>query len=333
MANSHTGRWSSLIILLVIISIGGWFAWQYWREVPLAAGFASGNGRIESTEIDIATKLPGRLTKVLAREGDMVAEGQVVGRMDTKSLEAKLRQAEAQVNQARRERDQAAAIIRQRESECALAGKELNRSRSMYKKERGAISQEKFDRDISALEAAEAMCAVAEARFATVGAKIEAADAEVERIRVEIDDSVLKAPVNGRVLYRLAEPGEVLPAGGKVLTILDLTDVYMTIFLPTQQASKVAIGADARIIFDAAPDLVIPATVSFVAPRAQFTPKQVETRTEREKLMFRIKVRIAPELLKQHIEKVKTGVPGVAYVRLDQAAAWPESLHVKLPND
>ena len=333
MANSHPRKWASFIILLATIGTGGWFAWQYWQEVPLAAGFASGNGRIESIEIDIATKLPGRLAKVLSVEGDMVVEGQVVGRMDTKSLEAKLRQAEAQVDQARRERDQAAAIIRQRESECALAEKELNRSRTLYEKDRGAISQEKLDRDISALEAAEAMCAVAEARLANVEAKIEAAAAEVERIRVEIDDSVLKAPVNGRVLYRLAEPGEVLPAGGKVLTILDLTDVYMTIFLPTRQASKVAIGADARIIFDAAPDLVIPATVSFVAPRAQFTPKQVETRTEREKLMFRIKVRIAPELLKQHIEKVKTGIPGVAYVRLDQAAAWPEYLHVKLPND
>ena len=333
MTNSHPGRWGSLIVLLVIIGIGGRFAWQYWREVPLAAGFASGNGRIESTEIDIATKLPGRLTEVLAREGDMVAEGQVVGRMDTKSLEARLRQAQAQVVQVRRERDQAAAIIRQRESECTLAEKELNRSRSLYEKDRGSISQEKLDRDISALEAATAMCAVAEARFANVEAKIEAATAEVERIRVEIDDSVLKAPVNGRVLYRLAEPGEVLPAGGKVLTILDLTDVYMTIFLPTRQANKVAIGTDARIIFDAAPDLVIPAIVSFVAPRAQFTPKQVETRTEREKLMFRIKVKIAPALLKQHIEKVKTGVPGVAYVRLDQVAEWPDHLHVKLPDD
>jgi HlyD family secretion protein len=107
----------------------------------------------------------------------------------------------------------------------------------------------------------------------------------------------------------------------------------MTIFLPARQAGRVAIGAEARIIFDAAPDLVIPASVSFVAPSAQFTPKEVETRTEREKLMFRIKVRIAPELLQQYIEKVKTGVPGVAYVRLDQTATWPIHLHVRLPDD
>jgi len=333
MAGSHTGKWASIILLLAIMGIGGWFAWKYFQEPVLPEGFASGNGRIEAVETDIATKLPGRLVEVLAEEGDMVVVGQVVGRMDTKSLEAQLKEAEARVEQARREHDQAAAVIRQRDSECALAQKGLKRSRTMYGRDKGAVSQDKLDQDVAAAEVAEAVCTAAEAQLAKTDAMINVAIAEVERIRVELDDNVLVAPASGRVLYKLAEPGEVLPAGGKVLTILDLSDVYMTIFLPTRQAGKVAIGAEARIIFDAAPDLVIPATVSFVAPRAQFTPKEVETRTEREKLMFRIKVRIAPELLKQHIEKVKTGVPGVAYVRLDQRAVWPEYLNERLPND
>ena len=321
------------MVLLVIAGVGGWFAWEYFRLPELPEGIASGNGRIEAKEFDIATKLPGRLVEVLAEEGDMVAAGQVAGRMDTKSLEARLKVAEAQVEQARKERDQAAAIIRQRKSECTLAEKELKRSRGLYQRDKGAISLEKLDRDVAAFETAEAVCVAAEAKHANAEALIVASLAEVERIEVDIDDSVLKAPVGGRVLYRLAEPGEVLPAGGKVLTVLNLTDVYMTIFLPTGQAGRVAIGTDARIIFDAAPDLVIPATVSFVAPRAQFTPKEVETRTEREKLMFRIKVKIAPELLEQHIEKVKTGIPGVAYVRLDQTAKWPEYLNVRLPDE
>jgi len=333
MTDSHTGKLVSIIIFLAIMVIVGWFAWKYLQEPALPEGFASGNGRIEATETDIATKLPGRLVEVLAEEGDMVVAGQVLGRMDTKSLEAQLKEAEARVEQARREHDQAAAVIRQRKSECALAQKELKRSRAMYGKDRGIISQDKLDRDVAAAEVAEAVCTAAEAQFAKAEAMINVAIAEVDRVRVELDDSVLKAPASGRVLYKLAEPGEVLPAGGKVLTILDLSDAYMTIFLPARQAGMVAIGAEARIIFDAAPDLVIPASISFVAPRAQFTPKEVETRTEREKLMFRIKVRIAPELLQQHIDKVKTGVPGVAYVRLDQMAAWPIHLHVRLPDD
>ncbi len=120
-------------------------------------------------------------------------------------------------------------------------------------------------------------------------------------------------------------------AGGKVMSVLDLTDVYMTIFVPTAQAGKIFIGADARIILDAVPQYVIPAKVSFVAPRTQFTPKAVETRTEREKLMFRVKVKIDSTLLKEHIEAVKTGVPGEAFILLDKDKPWPENLAVKLP--
>jgi HlyD family secretion protein len=150
-------------------------------------------------------------------------------------------------------------------------------------------------------------------------------------VQVNIVDSTLLAPVNGRVLYRLVEPGEVLAAGGKVLTLLDLSDAYMPIFLPAEQAGRVRIGADARIVFDALPKISVPAKVSFVAPRAQFTPKEVETRTEREKLMFRVKVQIDPALLTQYSDLVKTGVPGVAYVRLDATANWPSWLPPQLP--
>lgn len=326
-------RWIGIILLLLFTGTSGWFAWLYLQEPELPEGFASGNGRIEATETDIASKLPGRLVEVLVEEGDTVTAGQIVGRMDIKSLQARLKEANARVEQARRERDQALALVRQRDSECALAQKELKRSRTLYKKDTGIISQDKLDRDAAAAEVAEAMCTAARAQLAKTDAMINVAIAEVEHIQVELDDSALEAPASGRVLYRLAEPGEVLPAGGKILTILDLSNVYMTIFLPTWQAGKVAIGAEARIIFDAAPEFVIPATVSFVAPRAQFTPKEVETRTEREKLMFRVKVRIAPALLRQYSEQVKTGVPGIAYVRLDHSAEWPGYLQTRLPDD
>ena len=103
-------------------------------------------------------------------------------------------------------------------------------------------------------------------------------------------------------------------------------DVDMTFFLPTAQAGRVAIGSDVRIVLDAAPQYVIPAKVSFVADVAQFTPKTVETALEREKLMFRIRAQISPELLRKHIRYVKTGLPGMAYVKLDPAAEWPASL-------
>jgi HlyD family secretion protein len=129
----------------------------------------------------------------------------------------------------------------------------------------------------------------------------------------------------------VAQPGEVLGAGGKVLNIVDLGDVYMTFFLPTEQAGRLQIGSEVHLVFDALPEYVVPARVTFVADVAQFTPKTVETAEERQKLMFRVKAKLPSELLKKYIRLVKTGVPGVAYVQVAPNAPWPANLQVKLP--
>lgn len=160
---------------------------------------------------------------------------------------------------------------------------------------------------------------------------VKAAQATIARIQTDIDDSVLTAPRDGRVQYRIAQPGEVLAAGGKVLNLVDLADVYMTFFLPETVAGRVPLGADVRIILDAAPEYVIAARISYVASVAQFTPKTVETASERQKLMFRVKARIDPDLLLRHLEQVKTGVPGVAWLKIDDAQVWPDALKVNVP--
>lgn len=329
MKNSFFKKWITPLLILVIVAAGGVLIWKYYQKPGLSAGFASGNGRIEAAEYDIASKRAGRVTEVLVREGDMVEAGQVLAHIDTKDLEAELREAEAMLREAREGKNYAGAIVAQRESELRYAKVELKRSLELVKK--GHVSQEKVDQDRTARQTTEAALRAARILMVQSEASIEAAVARTERLKTNIDDCVLKTPVRGRILYRLAEPGEILAAGGKVLTVLELTDVYMTIYLPANQVGKVIIGSDARIKLDAISEFTLPATVSFVAPRAQFTPREVETRSEREKLMFRIKVKIDPELLKARIERVKTGLPGVAYVRLDQNGEWPEQLQVKLP--
>lgn len=329
MADKNRNRWNITGAVMVIAVIGGGFAWQYFQEPGLPEDFASGNGRIEATEFDIATKQAGRLEDVLVQEGDMIEIGQTVAVMDTAELAAQLREAKADLKRVQENKNYAIAVVAQRESELDFANKELTRSRALVMK--GHVSKEKLDQDQTSENTAEAALLAARTQVIAADASIEAAVARKERIQIQIDDSLLKAFRGGRVLYRLAEPGEVLAAGGKILTVIELTDIYMTIFLPTEKAGRVSVGAEARIIFDARPDLVVPARVFFVAAEAQFTPKQVETRSEREKLMFRIKVKIDPKLLKKHIEKVKTGVRGDAYVRLDQTAEWPQYLQIKLP--
>ena len=318
----------TVIGIALLLIVAGASVWWFYFRIPPLVGFASGNGRLEVQEIDVATKFPGRIAEVLVDEGDSVQVGQVVARMDSSSLNAQVREAEAQVQRARQGQVTAKALIAQRRSGALLAERDLERARALYVN--ANISAKDHDRARSAMDTAKAATTQAEAQSTEADAAIAAALAQKERIQVDLKDSVLTAPRSGRVQFRLAEPGEVLASGGKVLTLIDPTDVYMTVFLPAAEAGKIALGAQARITLDAAPNLVIPSAVSFVADKAQFTPKEVETRTEREKLMFRIKVKIDPELVKGHEAQVKPGLPGVAYVQLDSSVQWPPSLQTKL---
>jgi HlyD family secretion protein len=316
-------------ITVALLAICIFYLLPYFTPEPLPSGIASGNGRIEATEYDISTRFAGRVSTVNAKEGDMVEVGQVLAVMDTEEFSAQLREAKAVLTQALEGKNYAYAIVEQRKSELTYWSAELKRALELVKK--GHISQEKVDQDRNAQQTAIAALSAAKIQVLQSEAAIEAAKARVERLDSNIADSSLTTPIRGRVLYRLTEPGEILAGGGKVLTVLELTDVYMTIYLPSGQAGKVRIGSEARLKLDALPDVVIPATVSFVAPEAQFTPKEVETRTEREKLMFRVKIKISPELLRKHIEKVKTGLPGVAFVKLDDKVQWPVELITSVP--
>lgn len=343
------------IAIAVVILVAAYLAWGSFSGGGLPAGIASGNGRIEAVEIDVATKTAGRIKEILVNEGDFVEAGQLLARMDTDQLEAQRRQAEAQLRRAKigietarslviqreAEHTAAGAVIAQRKAQLDAAQRKLARSEELARRE--TVSQQVLDDDrateqgaLAAVAAAQAQLAASEAAIGAAKAlvvdaeaAVDAAQAAIESITTDINDSTLKSPRAGRVQYRVAQPGEVLSGGGRVLNLAVLGDVHMTFFLPTAQAGRVAIGAEARIVLDAAPEYAIPAKISFVANVAQFTPKTVETAEEREKLMFRIKAQISPELLKKYIEHVKTGLPGIAYVRLSPDAAWPSKLPAK----
>ncbi len=355
--NNKMKRWLTWFFgTLLLLALAG-FAWQRFGPHKRDEGLVSGNGRIEATEIDIAAKAAGRLKEVRVHEGDFVTAGQVVAVMDTQSLDAQLQQAEAQLRQAQdavavarsqlaqRESEKVAvqATLAQREAELDATRKRSNRTMELASK--GVATEQAaddaraaVDTGTAALSAARAQVAATEAAIATARTQISGAQsavaaerAAIARIQTEIDDSVLKSPHDGRIQFLVAHPGEVIAAGGKVLNLVDLSDVYMTFFLPTSSAGRLALGTEVHIVLDAAPQYVIPAKVSFVADVAQFTPKTVETASEREKLMFRVRAQLPPDLLKKYILQVKTGLPGVAYVRLDANAPWPDRLQVKLP--
>lgn len=320
------------LVLLGLVGVAGFVGWQRWtiaQKNALPEGIVSGNGRIESIEVDVAAKYGGRIKVIMAREGDMVEEGQVLARMDTAELEAQLAKFKANVAQAEEDASEATAAIAEKESELKLAEQELARSQNLYTKR--VVSREEYDQHVTKRDTCKSALDGAKAKVRSVNQAMNASLAEVKRTEAQIDDATLKSPVIGRVLYRLAEPAEVVALGGKILTLINLGDIYMEIFLPAQEAARVKIGADSRIVLDARPEYAAQAKVSYVSPEAQFTPKQVETRSERDKLMFRIKLQVPNDVVRPYVERIKTGVRGMGYVRLDDTVAWPEFLEHPFP--
>jgi HlyD family secretion protein len=298
------------------------------RRNALPEGIASGNGRIEGKLVDVSAREPLRVKEILVEEGALVKPGQVLVKMDPVTLESQLAEANAAVQAAQERLAVARANITKQKSEIDLAGVEAARSQRLV--EQGAGSQRELDVRKTKVETSKATLGEAEAMLATAQEQVEVARKNGATIQTRIDDATLRSPVTGRVLYRLAEPGEVLAAGGKALTLVNLDDIYMEIFLPSEQAAAVKVGAEGRVTVDYDPR-AIAGQVSFVSPEAQFTPKQVETKSEREKLMFRVKIQLPKEIVGQYIERIKTGVRGVGYVKVKDSAVWPARLQNLVP--
>ena len=344
--------------LVVVVLIAAAFGiYKLLTPKGLPAGIVGGNGRLEATEIDVASKSPGRIRDIVVDEGQTVKAGDAIAHMDVEVLAAQKQEAEAalaeaqnavlvsQTQVAQREAEKAAAeaVVRQRLAELNASRKRLGRSETLARE--GATSAQERDDDAAQVEGASAAVEAARAQVASaqvsitnarnqvIGSqsRVAATQATIQRIEADINDSSLRSPRDGRVQYRIAQPGEVVSAGGRVVSLVDLTDVTMTFFLPATAAGKLGVGSEARIVLDAIPDTPIPAKISFVADVAQFTPKTVETQSEREKMMFRVKARIDPALLRRYSDRVKTGLPGMAYVKVDPQAQWPASLQIRQP--
>lgn len=316
-------KWIAAAVAVVVVAFLGFRYWQN-KRAALPEGIASGNGRLEAKLVDVAAKEALKVKEILADEGALVKPGQVLVRLDTTTLEAELAAANASVAAAQERLAVTEASIVKQKREIDLAETEAVRSRKLVEERAG--SQRDLDVRTTKVGTTKATLAEADAMLQTAKGQIAVAQANAATIQTRIDDATLTSPVTGRVLYRLAEPGEVLAPGGKALTLVNLEDVYMEIFLPSEEAASLKLGAEGRITVDYGPDRALAGYVSFVSPEAQFTPKQVETRSEREKLMFRVKIQLPKETANQHLDYIKTGVRGVGYVKLTPSAVWPMRL-------
>jgi HlyD family secretion protein len=297
----------TMVVLFLLAGTLAFYLYINKDKNAVPQGFVMGNGRLEATEVDIATKLAGRLTEVLAKEGDFVDKNQIVAKIDTSTFQALLKQAEAEVKRAKQARETALSRVEGIRVKRELALKELERSNTLFAK--NIFTQQEHDRNQTVKETYDAEYAAAKSLIV-----------ETERLKTEINDCMLRSPIKGTVLSRLAEPGEVLPNGGKVLTIIDNTDIYMNVYLSEQYAGIIPLGGDAKVVLDAIPDRQFLARVAYVSEKAQFTPKEVETTEERQKLVFRVRI----SFQEFNDPRLKPGMPGVAYIRLNPSVKWTE---------
>jgi HlyD family secretion protein len=315
------------LIGAAVLVAGGVVAWMVFSKPALPAGFAAGNGRLEATEYFVSSKYPGRVAEVLVNEGDTVNAGQVVARMDTSALDAQLREAEAQVLVSKDQKNVALAQVDVKQAAFNYANKQYQRSQQLVP--RGAVSQQEAEIDQASMLTSRAELEAAKVQVVQAQSSIDASSAAADKFRAQIRDATLVSPIRARIETKLAEPGEVLAAGGRVFSIDDLSDVYMYVYLPTSVTGKLPIGSNARVVLDAAPQYPINTYVSFISPVAQFTPKTVETAEERHNLTFRVKLQLYKDRLREWESLVKIGLPGMGYVRWDTNAQWPENLESK----
>lgn len=345
-----------LIVLLATAAGGGWWLYQQQEATALPDFVFHSNGRLELNRLDVASLYPGRVERVLVAEGDAVKANEVLVELSSAQSSGQLAAAQAAtlraaelVQRARAGVTQAQQAIARADAEIAayrqqqkVAKLELDNAKQMRREDLVSASelakrQADFERATASVKAAQAARAEAQAAVAQGQAAVAEAEAGVKQAQAQADtaasadaDMAIRSPLTARVEYRLVEPGTVIGAGSRVISLLDPADVSMNVFLPNATVGGLRVGDEARLVLDGI-DAVFPAQVSFIASEAQFTPKAVETADEREKLVFRVKLKVPAEVAQRYDRLLKGGMTGDGYVRRDSTQAWPLALEVRLP--
>ncbi|WP_107929284.1 HlyD family secretion protein [Neisseria animaloris] len=318
----------TIVVVIALLAAGGWYVYLQNSRNELPKGFAQSNGRLELNRFDIASLYPGRVQAVLVDEGSEVKEGDVLAELSSVTSSSQLEAAKAQKQRAQEAVARADAEIKAYEQQQKVAQMELGNAQSLKRDE--LVSSAEVSKRLAARDGAAASVKAARAARAEAVAAVAAAQAQINQAASANDDMTIRSPKAGRVEYKIAETGSVIAAGSKVVSLLDPADVSMNIFLPNAEAGRLKVGGEARIVLDSV-NAVFPAKISFIATDAQFTPKSVETQNEREKLVFRVKLKIPADTALKYKGLLKGGMTGNGYVRTDDAAQWPSELAVKLP--
>ena len=311
------------VALIAIVAVG----WLLLRNGDGDEQRIEASGMIEGTEADLGFQVGGRVAAVNVREGAAVAAGAVLARLEQAELEARQAAAAAQVQAARAllselERGARPEELRQSQSGVAAAQRRMEESQATLQRtqrlyEGGAVSREQLDQAQTGYTVARAQYQQAREQLKLVDtgprverieaqrAAVRQAEANVAQVAATIDNAVIRAPFAGVVTVRHREPGESVSPGAPVLTVMNVNDRWVRIYVREDQVGRVALGQRATIRSDSHPGKEFGGAVTFIASEAEFTPRNVQTAEERVKLVYAVKVAIAGD----DALALKPGVP------------------------
>ena len=288
----------SLGLLAMVLGTTGYLWWRHGTVEPLPEGLIQANGRVEAGHYTVASKVAARVAEVRVQEGDTVAAGQVVVRLEAREIQAR-------VLRARRSLEAARAATRS-DTEPSAARRRLRRLAA-----EGSVSERDAER-------AELDRQVARDRLAAARAQVGVAEAALAEAEVLLAELEIAAPAAGVVATRVVDPGDVVAAGAPLVDLVDLDRVYLKVYIPERWIGRLRLGLPARIWVDAFPDTPFPATVRYISPRAEFTPREVQTPEERVKLVYAVKLYL--DANPDH--RLTPGLPADAVIRWREDAPW-----------
>ena len=275
-----------VVLAVLVVVLGSLIALRLWRQARALAAPSGGSGEIEGTSVDLSSRVGARIVELRVREGDPVKRGDLLLRLDCADPQAQLAEGEARLAAAKA---QAVALEAQR----GAAERQARR-----------LSGLPADVAASSIDQTQAGAAGLAHQTEAARAQVRAAEAAVSRARLLAGECELRAPRDAEVATLPHEAGELVAPGAVLVRLVDLSEVKATFYLPNAEIGAVRPGAPAEVVADAWPDERFEGTVRTVALEAEFTPRNVQTRTDRDRLVYPVEV-----LVKNRDGKLRAGMP------------------------
>lgn len=317
----HKRTWILTPIVLVVVAAGSYFVYRWLTPPPLPAGILYGNGRIEGTEVIVASEVSARVLESRLVEGSLVKEGDLLVLLDEVDIKTELERVRAERAAAVRERERLQSELRTAQHHLETAQTDYARYATL--RNEGTIAAARLDQAANEREEARGRVDTLRSAIDQAAEKVQSLQNSVLLAESQLGRTMVTAPLTGTVLTKSIEVGELATPGRPVATLVDLGRLEIKIYVPESEIGKLQLGNEARVRTDAFPDQYAPARVSRIDSQAQFTPRDIHMPDERVRLVFGVVLS-----LENAERRLKPGMPADAWVKWDAAEPWPAQLLV-----